>query len=42
MTTLKATEVEVLDEEEEPDEWLPTVQAHVVVAAGPRGGKRKR
>ena len=42
VTTLEATEVEVIDEEEEPQEWLPTVQAHVVVAAGSRGGKRKR
>ena len=40
--TLEATEVEVFDEEEDPDERLPTVQAHAVVAAGPRGGKRKR
>ena len=42
VTTLEATEVEAIDEEEEPDELLPTVQAHIVVAAGPRGGKRKR
>ena len=40
--TLEATEVEVFNEEEDPDECLPTVQAHVVMAAGPRGGKRKR
>ena len=42
VTTLDATEVEVFDEDEDPDERLPTVQAHVVVAAGPRSGKRKR
>ena len=42
MIVLEATEVEVVldDDEEEPDEGLTTVQAHVV--AGPRGGKRKR
>ena len=33
---LDATAVEV-DEEAEPDEWIPTVQSHIVVAAGPRG-----
>ena len=38
---LEATAVEV-DEEAEPDEWIPTVQSYIVVAAGPRGGKRKR
>ena len=38
---LEATVVEV-DEDAEPDEWIPTVQSHIVVAAGPRGGKRKR
>ena len=43
---LEATLVEV-DEDAEPDvEWIPfmihTVQPHIVVAAGPRGGKRKR
>ena len=39
---LEATEVELEfeDGEEEPDEGLTTVIAHVV--AGPRGGKRKR
>ena len=43
VTTLEATEVEVFDDEEEPNELLPTVQAHIVVAAGPRrGGKGKR
>ena len=42
VTTLEATAVEVLDEEEEPHELLPTVQSRLVVAAGPRGGKRKR
>ena len=42
VTTLEATEVEVIDEEEEPQEWIPTVQAHIVVAAAPRCGKRKR
>ena len=42
---LEATAVEVIgvDEDAEPDEWIPTVQSHIVVAgAGPRGGKRKR
>ena len=38
---LAATAVEV-DEDAEPDEWIPTVQSYIVVAAGPRGGKRKR
>ena len=38
---LEATAVEV-DEDAEPDEWIPTVQSYIVVAAGPRGGKRKR
>ena len=39
---LEATVVEV-DEEAEPDEWIPTVQSYIVVAAaGPRGRKRKR
>ena len=38
---LEATAVEV-DEDAEPDEWIPTVQSHIVVAARPRGGKRKR
>ena len=42
VTTIEATAVEVFDEEEEPDELLPTVQSHLVVASGPRGGKRKR
>ena len=42
VTTLEATAVEVFDEEEEPHELLPTVQSHLVVAARPRGGKRKR
>tara|TARA_B100000780_G_scaffold182150_1_gene127813 strand:+ start:453 stop:704 length:252 start_codon:yes stop_codon:yes gene_type:complete len=42
---LEATEVELVfdDDEEEPDEGLTTMQAHIVVpGAGPRGGKRKR
>ena len=41
---LEATAVEVIgvDEDAEPDEWIPTVQSYIVVAAGPRGGKRKR
>ena len=38
---LEATAVEV-DEDAEPDEWTPTVQSYFVVAAGRRGGKRKR
>ena len=38
---LEATAVEV-DEDAESDEWIPTVQSYLVVAAGPRGGKRKR
>ena len=38
---LEATVVEV-DEDAEPDEWIPTVQSYILVAAGPRGGKRKR
>ena len=38
---LEATAVEV-DEDAEPDEWIPTVQSYIVVAAGPRGRKRKR
>ena len=43
---LEATVVEV-DEDAEPDvEWIPfmipTAHPHIVVAAGPRGGKRKR
>ena len=38
---LEATAVEV-DEDAEPDEWIPTVQSYIVVAARPRGGKRKR
>ena len=38
---LEATAVEV-DEDAEPDERIPTVQSYIVVAAGPRGGKRKR
>ena len=42
VTTLEATEVDVIDEEQDPDEWLPTVQAHVVAVIAPRGGKRKR
>ena len=41
MTILEASEVELeFDEEEKPDEEIPTVQAYVV--AGPRGDKRKR
>ena len=39
---LEATEVELeFEEDEEPDEGLNIVQGHAV-AAGPRGGKRKR
>ena len=38
---LDVTAVEV-DEDAEPDEWISTVQSHIVVAAGPRDGKRKR
>ena len=38
---LDVTAVEV-DEDAEPDEWIPTVQSHIVVAVGPRDGKRKR
>ena len=41
VTFLEATEVDEFDGEEDPDEWVPTVQARLV--AGPRGGgKRKR
>ena len=41
MTFVEATEVEEFDGEEDPDEWVPTVQARLV--GGPRGGgKRKR
>ena len=41
---LEATAVEVngVDEDAEPDEWIPIVQSYLVVAAGPRGSKRKR
>ena len=42
---LEATAVEVngVDEDAEPDEWIPIVQSHIVAAgAGPCGGKRKR
>ena len=41
---LEATVVEEngVDEEAEPDEWVPVVQSYIVVAAGSRGGKRKR
>ena len=38
---LDVTAVEI-DEDAEPDEWIPTVQSHIVVAARPLGGKRKR
>ena len=38
---LEATAVDA-DEDAESDEWVPTVQSYIVVAAGPRGGKRKR
>ena len=31
-----------VDEEAEPDEWVPIVQSYIAVAAGSRGGKRKR
>ena len=37
---LEATEVEEFDGEEDPDEWVPTVQVRAVVGK-PRGGKRK-
>ena len=37
---LEATEVDEFDGEEDPDEWVPTVQARAV--GGPRGGKVKR
>ena len=37
---LEATAVEV-DEDAEPDECIPTLQSYIVVAAGPKGGKRK-
>jgi len=40
VTFLEATEVEEFDGEEDPDQWVPTVQARVVGV--PRGGKRKR
>ena len=41
VTFVEATEVEELDGEEDPDDWVPTVQARLV--GGPRGGgKRKR
>ena len=41
VTFVEATEVEEFDGEEDPDEWVPTVQARLV--GGPRGGgKRKR
>ena len=41
VTIVEATEVEEFDGEEDPDEWVPTVQARLV--GGPRGGgKRKR
>ena len=36
---LEATEDEEFDGEEDPDEWVPTVQARLV--CGPRSGKRK-
>ena len=41
---LEATVVEEngVDEEAEPDEWVPIVQSYIAVAAGSRGGKRKR
>ena len=41
VTFMEATEVEEFDGEEDPDEWVPTVQVRLVVG-GPRGGKRKR
>ena len=40
VTFVEATEIEEFDGEEDPDEWVPTVQAHVV--GGPSGGKGKR
>ena len=42
MTLVEAIEVEEFDGEEDPDEWVPTVQARLV--RGPSDGtfKRKR
>ena len=41
VTFVEATGVDEFDGEEDPDEWVPTVQARLV--GGPRGGgKRKR
>ena len=37
---LEATVVEKLSGEEDPQAWVPTVEARLV--GGPRGGKRKR
>ena len=43
VTILEATEVGEFDEEGGAQEWHPTVQTQIVVAAGRlRGGKRKR
>ena len=38
---LEATVVEVDEDAESDDQWIP-VQSYTAVAAGPRGGKRKR
>ena len=38
---LEATVVEVDEDAESDDQWIP-VQSPIVVAAGPQGGKRKR
>ena len=38
---VEATEVEEFDGKEDPDEWVPTVQARLV-RGPPGGGKRKR
>ena len=42
MTLVEATEVEELDGEEDPDEWVPMVQARLVGRGRPSGGKGKR
>ena len=40
VTFLEATVVEKPIEEEDPQDWVPTVEARLV--GGPRGGKRRR
>ena len=40
MTILEAIEVEDSDWEEDPQEWVPMVEACLI--GGPLGGKRKR